>query len=110
MTTPPIWLETVRGIWETFRSSSGKDFEKCCEKSLLYLYTVKASDEKEDKRIEDLRDILFDSENTKQVSCYLGSEDERDRMRYYVAITGRTLSVNVKLKRAAYATLISTPE
>ncbi len=98
--SPHSWLNTVRTLWD---EPSDRSFEKCCERALMYLYTVKASTAKEETLLEDLRDVLFESESAKQVSCYLRSETDSDRMRYYIAIGSKSLSTNVKLKRSVCA-------
>ncbi len=118
MTSPLLWLETIRVMWNEFKSHSGEEFEKCgkdefercCGKLIQYLYTVKAADSRQELLMEDMRDILFDSENPKQVSCYIGTQEEKERMRYYVAITRKTLSSNVKLKRSIYEKGVNTSE
>ena len=107
MTDMPHWLEKVRIVWDTFQAlpsekQTEKDFERWCGKSIEYLWTVQSSDARENTLTEDLRDVLFDSEQAKQVTSYLLSKQERDRMKAYIGATNKTLSTNVKLKRVAY--------
>lgn len=115
------WLETTQNIWAASKPTSDKEFQKACERCILYLYTVKPSDRKEESRIIELIDILFESqmfpseafpiemldkEYPDQVSSYLHAKGEKQRMELYVRFTTFTISDIVKMKRKMYIRML----
>lgn len=103
------WFNNLRSLWTELKSQNiesefedDKHFDKRCGKCIAYLHTVQPTNPTEKRLLEDMLDVLFESEESKQVSAYMKYQSEEHRTDMYLRITSQTISDIIKLKRRQY--------